>query len=342
MQKKSVLQQLEELPYLMPYIDLIKTSIRMDVFSELTKPMTAAELALKRGWNEGNTSYLLGALASIGFLIKEENAFVNAQETQRYLVKGKPEYMGKFILFVSDSEVGMPLDLENKVKNGPGVMQMPQSEGEVDFEAFGDSLRLGQDGYRRLELLDLLRALPGYESIRSVFDAGCSAGLLGLTVIGDRPERKGVLYDQVPAVIIEESIRSFGLENRVKAVNGNLLTDSIGEGYDLILAIGVLSFVKQDLQGVLRKFYKALNPGGTLVCISEGIEHDTSGPWDMVMGYLPYYLRGMPFALLKDEVADAAEKEGFIKVQKQTRQMTIGTQDIDILKKPAEDKNLIR
>ncbi len=333
MQEKRVLQQLEELPYLAPYIELIKTAIRMDVFSALTKPMTAAELAQKRGWHAENTAYLLGALVSIGFLTKEGSVFVNAEETQKYLVKGKPEYMGDFVLFVSDSEMGMPLDLENKVKNGPGEIQMPQNEGDIDFEAFGQSLRLGQDGYRRLEFLDLIRTLPEYENIRSVLDAGCSAGLLGLTIIGDRPERKGVLYDQIPVALIEANIRKYGLEDRVKAANGNLLTDPIGEGYDLILAIGVLSFVKQDLQLVLRKFYKALNPGGVLVCISEGIEHDVSGPWDMVMGYLPYYLRGMPFALLKDEVADAAEKEGFIKAEKQTRRMTIGIQDIDIFKK---------
>lgn len=336
MQDRSVLQQLEVLPYLTPYIDLIKTSIRMDVFSSLTKPVTASQLAQQKGWHEGNTAYLLGALTSIGFLKKEEAAFVNAEETQKYLVRGTPEYMGDFILFVSDSEMGMPLDLEDKVKNGPGEVQMPQGDGEVDFEAFGESLRIGQDGYRRLELLELIRSLPEYENIYSVLDAGCSAGLLGLTIIGDKAERNGVLYDQVPSSLIEANIKAYGLEKRVKAVNGNLLSDPIGEGYDLILAIGVLSFVKQDLGGVLGKFYEALNPGGILVCISEGIERDTTGPWDMVMGYLPYYLRGMPFALLKDEVADAAESAGFMIAEKQTRQMTIGIQDIDIFKKPAD------
>ena len=336
MQDKSVLRQLEELPYLAPYIDLIKTSIRIDVFSSLTEPLTPSELAAKRGWHEGNTAYLLGALTSIGFLRKEEAAFVNADETQRFLVKGTPEYMGEFILFVSDSETGIPLDLECKVKSGPGEDQMPQSDGTVDFEAFGESLRAGQDGYRRLELLNLIRSLPEYDSIHSVLDAGCSAGLLGLTVIGDKEERTGVLYDQVPPELIEANVKAYGLEGRAKAVKGNLLTDPIGEGYDLILAIGVLSFVKQDLRGVLRKFYESLNPGGILVCISEGIEKDVTGPWDMVMGYLPYYLRGMPFALLKNEVADAAESEGFVKAEKRTLQMAIGIQDIDIFRKPED------
>ncbi len=79
MKEKSVLRQLEELPYLMPYIDLVKSSIRMDVFSELTQPRTAAELALKRGWHEGNTAYMLGALVSIGFLRKEGSAFVDTE-----------------------------------------------------------------------------------------------------------------------------------------------------------------------------------------------------------------------------------------------------------------------
>ncbi len=332
--KNNVLLQLEQLPYLAPYLDLVRTSIRMDVFSSLTVPVTPEALAVRRGWHAGNTAFLLGALTSIGFLEKDGETFVNTAETQKYLVKGKPEYMGDFILFVSNSEMGMPMDLENKVVHGPGEMQVPPGQTDVDFEAFGESLRLGQDGYRRIEFLELMRSLPGYEKIHHILDAGCSAGLLGLTLIGDRPDRKGVLFDQVPERLIETNIEKYGLQGRAAAKCGNLLTDPVGSGYDLVLAIGVLSFVKQDLTGVLRKFYDALEPGGRLICISEGIEKDITGPWDMVLGYLPYYLRGMPFALVRDEAASAATSVGFIHEEKRTMQMTIGIQDVDIFRKP--------
>ena len=42
----------------------------------------------------------------------------------------------------------------------------------------------------------------------------------------------------------------------------------------------------------MKKLYKAMNPGGVLLCYSEGIERDGSGPWDMMLGWLPYNMQG--------------------------------------------------
>ena len=41
----------------------------------------------------------------------------------------------------------------------------------------------------------------------------------------------------------------------------------------------------------MKKLYKAMNPGGVLLCYS-GIEQDGSGPWDMMLGWLPYNMQG--------------------------------------------------
>ena len=76
------------------------------------------------------------------------------------------------------------------------------------------------------------------------FGYGCATGLLGIAVIADKPERTGVLFDQLPAALIEESIGQAGLEGRAEAVSGNFLTDDLGVGYDLILAVSVMLFAK--------------------------------------------------------------------------------------------------
>lgn len=331
MNKNSVWSQLTELPFLGLYTKLINASMQLDVFSPLTTPTTAEALAKANGWNETNTRYLLSALVSIGFLEKNGDTYHNTPEADRYLVKGSPEYLADFLLFYGLNEGTVPMDVKKLVTEGP---QQPEAvEQSLDFEQYGNALRGAQRGYRQEEILRIVRSLPENEGIRRVLDIGCATGLLGLAVIGDQAERTGVLFDQIPPSLIEASVAEAGLTGRAEVKNGNFLTDDLGGGYDLILAIGVMLFAKGQMEPLLKKCYDALNPGGVLLVVGEGIAPDQTGPWDMVMGYLPYYFQGMDMGVLKDEVVQAAKAAGFTNFEKRTELLCSGTQDIDILRK---------
>lgn len=91
-------------------------------------------------------------------------------------------------------------------------------------------------------------------------------------------------------------------------------------------------FAKGRMDALLKKCYDALKPGGVMLVISEGIAPDHTGPWDMTLGYLPYYMQGMDMGVLKNEVSDAAAQVGF-RCEKRTELLCSGWQDIDILRK---------
>ena len=76
-----------------------------------------------------------------------------------------------------------------------------------------------------------------------------------------------------------------------------------------------------------------LNVGGVMLVISEGIAVNHTFPWNMVMGYPPYYMQGMDMGVQKDEISDAEKHIGFIKCEKRTELLCSGLQDIDILRK---------
>ncbi len=333
MNQMSVWKQLTQLPFLQLYEKLVNSAMQMDVFSQLTEKITAQELAAKMGWHEANTGFLLNGLTAIGFVQKDGDLYQNSPEAERYLVKGKPEYLGGFILYYGMNEGTMPMDVAKLVTEGPQPMQQQAMDGQLDFAAMGAMLRQAQEGYRQQELLKIVRSLPENDSIQRVLDIGCATGLLGLAVIGDAPERTGVLLDQLPPSLIEESVEAAGLTGRAAAVNGNFMTDDLGSGYDLILAVSVMLFAKGQMEVLLKKCYDALNPGGVLLVVSEGIQRDLTGPWDMVMGYLPYYFQGMNMGVLRNEVVDAAKKVGFTRFEKRTELLCSGTQDIDIIRK---------
>ena len=316
MKEFGVYDQLTQLAYLPIYFKLLRGAMELNVFSHLTVPVTAEHLARDLGWHEANTRMLLDALFSLGFVKKNADGYVNAPETGQYLVVSSEDYAGGFLTTYMQEGLA-PLDVAKLVREGPG-----------------DAFRAAQRGCRQQEMLRIIRSLPENERLRNVLDIGCNAGLLGLAVIADMPERKGVLFDKPPLQpVIEGSIAQMGLTDRARAQGGDFLTDDLGGGYDLILAVSVMLFAKGDLPAFLKKLYDALAPGGIVVSIGEGIQTDFSGPWDMVMGYLPYWLQGMDLAVRKGEIEAAAKEAGFRETETRTGLLCSGTQDIVILRK---------
>lgn len=333
MKELGTLKQIAQLAYLPIYHELMSGALELDVFSRLDQPISAEDLAAKEGWNKANTEYLLDALYSIGLLRFEDGRFVNTDETSRYLSADSPDYAGGFLLsYIQEGLV--PLDVEKLVKEGPDPSNQAQMDQSLDFTKFGDAFRAAQRGCRQQEVLRIVRSLPENEQIKNVLDIGCNTGLLGLAVVEDRANRRGVLFDMPPLVpLIEESAAQMGLSERVSAKGGNFLTDDLGEGYDLILAISIMLFAKADMPAFLKKLFDALAPGGVVVCVGEGVHPDFCDPWDMVMGYLPYWFQGMDMAVRHGEIESAAKEAGFTAVETRTELLCSGTQDIVILRK---------
>ena len=333
MKELNVYKQLAQLSFLPIYYKLIRGAMELDVFSHLTEPVTAQTLAQEMNWNSPNTKTLLDSLYSLGFVEKKDERYVNTEEAQRYLVSSSPEYTAGFLRMYMQ-EGTAPMDVAALVRNGPDSAAKEQVDQSLDFTQFGDAFRSAQRGCRQEEILRIVRALPENNRIKRILDIGCNTGLLGLAVIGDDPDRSGVLFDMPQLCpLIDESIRQSGLSGRAKSLGGNLLTDSLGKDYDLILAVSVMLFAKGNLTEFLKKLYDALSPGGIVVCVGEGIKEDFSAPWDMIMGYLSYWFQGVDMAIRSGEIEAAAKEAGFSGTETRTELLCSGTQDIVILRK---------
>ena len=329
--KSNIYEQLTALPYLTAYQQLIQGAIELDVFSNLEKPITTKELSKKMNWNEGNTFNLLKGLYSLGYLERKRDTFCNMPETSKYLVKGKPAYMGSVLTFFCNNQ-GMSLgNVAQQVKEGPKPQERTQYS--MDFAAYGDAMRDAQSGIRQYELLEILRSLPEYKSIHKILDLGCGAGCLGIAVVEDLENRTGTLFDQ-PSMknLIEETVKLSGVQDRISVKTGDFLKDDIGDGYDLILCSSIMLFAIVDGANFFAKLKKSLNPGGIVVCINEGIEPDYSGPWDMVLGYMAFNLQGFPMGVIKGQVSDAAKAAGFNSIENRTLLLSTGTHDINVLR----------
>ena len=95
-------------------------------------------------WDESNTFNLLKGLYSLGYLKRNGDTFCNMPETSKYLVKGKPAYMGSVLTFFCNNQ-GMSLgNVAQQVKEGPKPQERTQHS--MDFAAYGDAMRDAQSG----------------------------------------------------------------------------------------------------------------------------------------------------------------------------------------------------
>src|SRR5437867_12618666 len=78
---------------------------------------TAAEVSRRLQTERKATEILLNALASIGLLRKSGEQFLNAPETEEYLVKGSPKYAGHLLL-LQEAEWDNCGRLESVVRTG--------------------------------------------------------------------------------------------------------------------------------------------------------------------------------------------------------------------------------
>ena len=164
-------------------------------------------------------------------------------------------------------------------------------------------------------------------------DLGCSASYLGITVIQDVHKHTGILFDRPDMQpLIEETVKLSNMQESISVKSGDFIKDEIGSGYDLILCSSIMLFAIAGGADFFAKLRKALNPGGVVVCLNEGIEADYSEPWDMILGYMVFNLQGMPMGVIKGQVADAAKDGGFHSVENRSVLLSTGMHDINILR----------
>ncbi|WP_291353146.1 methyltransferase [Desulfosporosinus sp.] len=318
------------------YTKILLAAIELDLFSELEENKTYNDVAVRLGLHPKNTSYLLDSLTAMGLLKKSDEFYDNTALSKKYLVRSQEMFIGEHLKVTCMTTGFEDIEIVKLVKEGPNSKCGNREENDVS-ELFGDYTELvkgAQKGGRATEIAALASSLPEFEGFRKMLDLGGGPGLLGMAVVKAHPVMKGVIFD-TPEVgkTAEESIKEYNLGDRVKMMTGDYTVDSIGGEYDFIMAIGTLNFAKHDLDTVIKKIYDALNPKGVFMCISEGLTSEKTSPREMVVSWLPYFLKGRDFSLEQGEVSNSALRIGFRSIYKQTLDLLTGKMDVDIARK---------
>jgi cyclopropane fatty-acyl-phospholipid synthase-like methyltransferase len=135
------------------------------------------------------------------------------------------------------------------------------------------------DQRARGEAEPLARA-AGAAGARRMLDVGGGSAIYSIAFMRLYPELTGDVFD-LPAVtgLTREYIRAAGLADRIGTRDGDMRTDELGSGYDLVLVSAICHmFGPEENQELFGRCYRALAPGGRLLMRDFILDPDGTSP----------------------------------------------------------------
>ncbi len=254
------------------------SAVELEVFTILaTGPMDAETLRKRLDLHERSTLDFFDALVALGMLDRHDGLYSNTPETDLFLDKAKPSYIGGFLVMVNDRLYGFWGSLTEGLKTG-----RPQNEaknGGNFFEIlYGDPAKLSSfmqamTGISMGSSKAIAQKFP-WQDHRTLIDIGSAQGGLVVEVGKAHSHITGGGFDlPVTGPIFEEYVASFGLEDRFKFIPGDFFADDLPSADVLSMGHILHDWNLSQKKTLIQKAYDALPDGGVLL-VFEGIIDD--------------------------------------------------------------------
>jgi hypothetical protein len=258
------------------------SAIELGVFTELASgPETCEGLRTRLGLHPRSARDFFDTLVALGFLARDDGRYVNTTETDLFLDRKKPTYIGGILEMANARLYRFWGDLTDGLKTG-----LPQNEIKHGmtglFEGlYADPERLKQfleamTGLSRGANMTIARSFP-WASYRTYADVGTAQGDLAAQIALANPHLTGQGFD-LPVVepIFTEYVKGLGLSARLTFAAGSFFTDPLPKA-DVVLMGHILhDWDLSEKKMLIVKAYEALPKGGALVVYESIIDNDRS------------------------------------------------------------------
>lgn len=240
---------------------ILLTGAELDLFSLLkVKALTADQVASELESNLRGTTMLLDALAALGYLTKEGEAYRTEPSVSGLLSGDSPNSILPSLRHAAHLWQGWG-QLTGIVLKG-GHAEFPKNEREKRRKAF-----IGSMGVRATHDADQLVKTIDPGQARSLIDVGGAAGGYTIAFLKAVDGMRATLFDLPPVIkMARKHLAGTQWLNRMELVAGDFNEDDLPAGHDLALlsAIIHMNSHKQNVE-LYRKVNRALEPGGRVV-----------------------------------------------------------------------------
>jgi 2-polyprenyl-3-methyl-5-hydroxy-6-metoxy-1,4-benzoquinol methylase len=293
---------------------VILTGIELNIFAAIGDGATAGQVAAKIGTDARATEMLLNVLVAMALLTKSDGVFHDTPVTARYFSGKSPD----------DARAAMThtvhlwerwSTLTECVRVGTTVTRREAAGiGDDWTEAFIAAMH----HYAQARAPQVVKAV-GVEGARRMLDVGGGSGAYSLAFAQANKRLEVELLD-LPEVlpIAQRHIEEAGLGARIKTRAGDLRTDVLGRGFDLILVSAICHMLgPEGNRDLLKRCHAALAPKGLVVISDFILEADKTAPKHAALFALNMLVgtrEGSSYS--EEEYREWLREAGFRKVQR--------------------------
>jgi hypothetical protein len=255
------------------------SAIELGVFTELAEgPLDARTLRGRLGLNPRGAHDFFDALVALGMLDREDGLYRDTAETDLFLDRAKPSYVGGILEMANARLYPYWGSLTEGLRTG-----QPQNEAKSggDFYAvlYQDPERLGQfvramTGLSMGAAVAISQRFP-WEKYGTVIDVGCAQGCLPVQLARAHPHLTGGGFD-LPTVQphFDDHVAAHGLSERLRFYPGDFFRDPLPPADVLVLGRILHDWSLTERRTLIAKAYQALPPGGALIVYDVIIDDD--------------------------------------------------------------------
>jgi ubiquinone/menaquinone biosynthesis C-methylase UbiE len=248
--------------------EAMKAAIQLNVFTAIDEgKLTVPEIARRCETSERGMRILCDYLTIIEFLTKTGDRYSLTRDSQIFLSKRSPAYLGGAVDFLMN-----PMLKENfsnvaaAVKKGGTVAEAPFEPEDPIWVEFARSMAAVM-----AMPAEMIAKIAGAEKGEKwkVLDIAAGHGLFGLNIAKANPNAEIYAVDWTNVLqVASENARKMQVAERHHLIPGSAFEVSFGTGYDLVLLTNFLHhFDVTTCEGLLRKIHAALKPGGRVLTL---------------------------------------------------------------------------
>jgi O-methyltransferase/methyltransferase family protein len=256
------------------------SAVEMELFTELARhPEAGDEIARRLGLHSRSARDFLDALVALGFLQRNDGVYRNTPETDLFLDKRKPSYIGGLLEMANHRLFGFWNHLTEALRTG-----QPQNEaksgGQPLFSAiYADPARLrgflqAMTGISRGANLAIAAKFP-WTRYASFVDVGTAQGDLAVQVALAHAHLRGTGFDLGEVgPIFEDYVAQNGVSDRLAFTPGDFFADPLPSADVIMMGHILHDWNLTQKQALVRKAYDAVPSGGAFIVYESIIDDD--------------------------------------------------------------------
>jgi precorrin-6B methylase 2 len=271
------------------------TAVELGLFTALVdRPLDAEALGQRLGIHERGARDFLDALVALGWLDRHaDGRYVNTSDTNVYLDRDKPTYIGGILERLNADQYGVWGSLTAAIRTGAPQTgkSMVNNFAPLYADATSRDLYVRTMTARTQPVARALAARFPWANHGILIDIGTSQGCLPAEIALAHPHIRGGGFDLPQlAPLFESHVRKHGLSDRLRFHPGDFFKDPLPTADVMVIGRVLHNWDLATKTMLLKKAHDALPPNGTLIVYERLIDDERRVNADALLSSLQMLL----------------------------------------------------